>query len=348
METLIQRWLPMLNTQALTDIDCKIFSQRFPHSMSAKFNYSLNSSGDWKAKHFRVFLSSIGLPYVLKHLPPVVVSHFALYAMFVKLLHCPKSNEEIKLADKIIHLYCRTASLIYGETIELFSLHAHLYLPKQVLTHGGLCFTSAFYFESFISHLKKKAHGTCNLATQIADSINTSVVVAQPTFKVLPPNSMNTIDINNIIFDKYRNDFLNVINLFVNNVEEIQLFLRYNDLYITYHTILYDLRFNCSSHIISYKSSNSLAQYRRSIVFFKHHKDYYLFIQKYESTKKQITDYLSIPDDLKEKLNELYPIKSLSQSFTIIPVTDIYHKCIEMKFDDYFFLSDVLVDFEHD
>ena len=89
--------------------------------------------------------------------------------------------------------------------------------------------------------------------------------------------------------------------------------------------------------IISYKSSNSLAQYGRSIVFFKHHKDYYLFIQKYESTKKQITDYLSIPDDLKEKLNELYPIKSLSQSFTIIPVTDIHHKCIEMKFDDYFF-----------
>ena len=174
MSTLIQRWKTMLSPEAFIEINKKIFSQRFPHNMSVNFNFPLSSSEEWKAKHFRVFVLSIGLPYMLSYLPPLVASHYALYSMFVKLLHSPKSNLEIELADKIIHYYCRTGPDIYGETIELFSLHAHLHLPQQVLTHGGLSFTSAFCFESMIRSLKKKAHGTRNLVTQIADWINTA------------------------------------------------------------------------------------------------------------------------------------------------------------------------------
>ena len=149
----IQYWLTKLDNGALADIDPKLFSQRFPHNMNVKFNYPLNSYNDWKAKHFRIFILSIGLSYILPHLPSLLASHFALYSIFIKLLHCLKSIDEIDLADKIIHYYCRTAIQIYGETIELFSLHAHLHLPQQVLTHDGLCFTSAFCFESMIRHI---------------------------------------------------------------------------------------------------------------------------------------------------------------------------------------------------
>ncbi|CAF4522164.1 unnamed protein product, partial [Rotaria magnacalcarata] len=49
------------------------------------------------------------------------------------MLHCPKTIEEIKLEEKLIHYYCETASIIYDEQIELYSLHAHLHLPAQVL-----------------------------------------------------------------------------------------------------------------------------------------------------------------------------------------------------------------------
>lgn len=229
MSTLIQRWLTMLNKEVLADINSMLYSQRFPHNFSVKFNYPLNLCSDWKAKHFRIFILSIGLPCILTRLPPLVASHFALYSLFIKLLHCPKSIDEIKLADKIIHYYCKTAAQIYGETIELFSLHAHLHLPQQVLTHGGLCFTSAFCFESIMHHLKKKAHGTRELATQIADWINIGTIINTSPFHLLIPIGIDNIDINDSIFDKYRDQFFNVLHGFIPNDNDIDLFLRYKD-----------------------------------------------------------------------------------------------------------------------
>jgi hypothetical protein len=187
MSTLIRRWIPMLSKEAVKEINDIIFSQKFPHNMSVSFNYPFELSGDWKAKHFRVFLLSIGLPCVLPHLPRLVASHFALYCLSIKLLHCPKSNDEIYLADKVINYYCETARQIYGDSIELFSLHAHLHLTEQVLYHGGLGFTSAFCFESAIRYLKKKAHGTKNLATQIADWINIETVIERLSRKLSTP-----------------------------------------------------------------------------------------------------------------------------------------------------------------
>jgi hypothetical protein len=268
--------------------------------------------------------------------------------MFVKLLHCPKSYEEIELADKIIHYYCRTAVHIYGESIELFSLHAHLHLPQQVLIHGGLSFTSAFCFESAIRYLKKKAHGTRNLATQIADWINTEVVITRPPFQVSKPAGINQIDINNHIFDVYRYEFLNMIHAFNQNENDIFLFLRFKDVFVTYHTILYDLPFTCVSYIISYKCMDSSIKYGQVIIFFKYHKDYYAFIREYKSTDKNTSDYVSVPEELKHKLNEIFPIRSLSNSYTIVPVVNICHKCIPVEYNDHVFLSEVRVDYEHD
>ncbi|CAF4859119.1 unnamed protein product, partial [Rotaria socialis] len=348
MSTLIHRWLTMLNTGALAEINSNLVSQRFPHNISVNFNYPLNSCSDWKAKHFRIFLLSIGLPYMLVHLPPIVVSHFALYSMFVKLLHCPKSYNEIDLADKIIHYYCRTAPHIYGETIELFSLHSHLHLPQQVLTHGVLCFTSAFCFESSIRYLKKKAHGTRNLGTQIADWINIETIVTRPPFELSKSTGVNSININNRIFDKYRNDFLNILRTFIQNENDIVLFLRFKDVFVTYHTVLYDLPFSCCSYIISYKSTDSSIKYGQVIIFLKYHDGYYAYIQEYKATEKNISDYVSVPAELKSKLDEIFPLRSLSKSYTFVPIVNICHKCIQVKFHDCVFLSEVRVDYEHD
>ncbi|CAF1649567.1 unnamed protein product, partial [Adineta ricciae] len=117
MSTLIQRWKTMLSSDAFIEINKKIFAQKFPHNRSVKFNYPLNSSEEWKPKHFRV----------------------------------------------------------------------HLHLPQQVLTHGGLSFTSAFCFKSMIRFFKKRAHGTRNLVTQIADWINTATAVGQPSIELSIP-----------------------------------------------------------------------------------------------------------------------------------------------------------------
>ncbi|CAF2017072.1 unnamed protein product [Rotaria magnacalcarata] len=224
-----------------------------------------------------------GLLCILSYLPSTIVSHFALYSMFIKLLHSPRSIDEIKLADKIIHYYCHTAPQIYSETIELFSLHAHLHLPQQVLTDDGLCFTSAFCFESTIRYLKKKAHGTRQLATQSSDWINIGTAIKQNSFQLSTP-----IAINNSSFDQYRHEFLNILHDYNGNKNDIILFLRYKDIFVTYHSRLYDLRFNCSSCIVSYKTAESSIEYGQTIVFFQHNTDYYGFVQKYTDTKKRI------------------------------------------------------------
>jgi hypothetical protein len=348
MATLINRWLSILNKEAVTNISSHLFSQRFPHNMSVKFNYPLNLCNDWKAKHFRIFLLSIGVPLVLKHLPQVVASHFTLYSMFIKLLHNPYSIEEIELADKIIHYYCKTAVHVYGESIELFSLHAHLHLPQQVLNHGGLSFTSAFCFESAIRYLKKKAHGTKDLATQIADWISVERTMKKQPFEVFKSIGFNQMDINDYNFDIYRDIFLNNIHLLNENENDIPLFLRYRDTFNIYHTILYDLPYTCVSYIISYKAVDASIKYGQIIVFFKLREDYYALIREYKSTDQNISDFLSVPAELEQKLNEIFPIRVLSNSYSIVPVISIRHKCIQVVCEDLLFLSEVRVDYEHD
>ncbi|CAF2836011.1 unnamed protein product [Rotaria sp. Silwood2] len=83
----------------------------------------------------------------------------------IKLLHCPKSEEEIDLAQSLIDYYCRAAPQVFDESIELLSLHCHLHLAEQAKRHGGLVFSSVFCFESCIRHLKKMVHGTQYLAS---------------------------------------------------------------------------------------------------------------------------------------------------------------------------------------
>ncbi|CAF1508466.1 unnamed protein product, partial [Rotaria sordida] len=90
----------------------------------------------------------------------------------IKLLYSPQTKEEILFAERLLDFYCRTVSNVHDSSIEIFSLHAHLHLSYQVRQHGGLAHMSAFAFESVIRYIKKKAHGSINLGSQIAYWIN--------------------------------------------------------------------------------------------------------------------------------------------------------------------------------
>jgi len=348
MSTLIHRWLSIMDKNSIADINSQLFSQRFPHNMSVKFNYPLNLAGDWKAKHFRVFVLSIGVGLMLKHLPPMIMSHFALYSMFIKLLHCPKSIEEVTLADEIIHYYCKTAKHIYGQSIELFSLHAHLHLPQQVLDHGGLSFTSAFCFESSIRYLKKKAHGTRDLATQISDWIDIERTINKQPLQILKSSVVNRIHINSRIFNDYREVFRKQIKSLNESENDIILFLRYKNTLTTYHSLLYDIPYTCVSYIVSYEAADGSIEYGQMIVFFKLREDYYVLIRQYTSTNKNISDFLSIPTKFNDKINEIFPIRTLTNLYTIVSVNSIRFRCIQIESNDLLFLSEVRVDYEHD
>ncbi|CAF2043958.1 unnamed protein product, partial [Rotaria magnacalcarata] len=135
------------------------------------------SSAQWKAKNSRLFVLNVGVPIVLLNLPKLLASHFLLYSTAVKILHAPESVDEINLAEQVMNYYCKTAPLVHGPSIELYSLHAHIHLAQQVKRHGGLGHTSAFAFESCIRFIERKAHGSTHLGTQIAYWIDLQTIM---------------------------------------------------------------------------------------------------------------------------------------------------------------------------
>lgn len=169
---LINRWCLILDKIKISNIDKQLQNLCLPHNFKIKFLDSISMSSQWKAKHGRLFALHIGVPIMLKYLPILQYSHFVIYSVAIKLLYSPETKEEIMFGERLIDYYCRTASNVYDPSIEIFSLHAHLHLSHQVRLHGSLAHMSAFAFESLLRYIKKKAHGSYNLTSQIAYWIN--------------------------------------------------------------------------------------------------------------------------------------------------------------------------------
>ncbi|CAF4806087.1 unnamed protein product [Rotaria sp. Silwood1] len=204
MTTLINRWLPLLHRSNVIEIDTILEALRLPHNINVIFNHSISNVCEWHAKHSRLFVLNIGLPCITLHLPKINTSHFAVYCLAIRFLHCPKSHDEINLAESLIDYYCRAAPQVFDDSIELLSLHAHLHLGEQVKRHGGLGFSSAFCFESCIRHLKKMVHGTKNLASQVAYWCDLRTIVPRPEFRLQKPTGKTKISITSSHINEYR------------------------------------------------------------------------------------------------------------------------------------------------
>jgi hypothetical protein len=170
--SIINRCCLHINKKAILEIDNKLQHLRIPHNMKVVFLDSFKMASQWKAKNSRLFVLHVGVPIMVNHLPILFFSHFVIYSLAIKLLHAPQSKEELLFAERLLDFYCRTASNVHDPSVEIFSLHAHLHLSYQVRQHGGLAHMSAFAFESAIRLIKKKAHGSVNIASQIAYWIN--------------------------------------------------------------------------------------------------------------------------------------------------------------------------------
>ncbi|CAF1320663.1 unnamed protein product [Didymodactylos carnosus] len=185
-------------------LDKQLQAIQLPHNMNVIYVDSTLMSDQWKAKNSRLVVLYIGVPLVIPHLSQLVASHFVLYAMAIKLLHCPKTPEEITLAEQLIDRYCEQAPLVYDQRIELLTLHAHLHLADQAQIHGGLAFTYAYSFKSSIRFIKRKAHGSKSLATQIAYWTNLQCMSEPTKFEIPISTAVNQIDMNHLSIDSYR------------------------------------------------------------------------------------------------------------------------------------------------
>ena len=81
---------------------------------------------------------------------------------------------------------------------------------------------------------------------------------------------------------------MNLITIENQQHSDIICYKRYKDKFITYHTLLYDEPFNCVSYIISFKSDLGV-EYGNVILFYKYHDDYFIFVQKYQASNKNVT-----------------------------------------------------------
>ena len=191
--SLIKRWCVHLNKQSIRLIDESLQYLRVPHNLKVIYIESILNAAQWKARNNRVFVLNAGVPIVIQHLPTLIASHFLLYCMTIIMLHAPQSSDEIDLSEEIINFYCKTAPLVYDESIEIFSLHAHIHLPEQVRRHGGLGHCSAFAFESCIRYIQTKAHGSKELASQIAYWIDFQSMLKSNRLEIPQPTVFNVI-----------------------------------------------------------------------------------------------------------------------------------------------------------
>ncbi|CAM4754369.1 unnamed protein product [Rotaria magnacalcarata] len=179
---------------------------------------------------------------------------------FVKIVHWPKSIEEIRLADKLIHYYCQTSSKVHDPRIELYSLHVHLHLPSQVLNHGGVAFTSAFCFDSAIRSIKSKPHGTKNLGSQITYWCDIDTIIPSKECEVSSPSLVSEIKLDNDLLNAYRGILAKQLNGLKQDINIIKLYVRFKDKFLTYHSFLYSKRFTCNSYLISYNDNHQQIQ----------------------------------------------------------------------------------------
>ena len=348
MSLLIRRWLPTLKADDIAHIDFALSSLQLPHNMAVVYNFPIRSSSDWKAKHFRLFVLHVGFPIVLPFLTKLQLSHFALYTLGIRLLHSPESPDDVELADRVIQDYCRAASTVYDESIELFSLHAHLHLASQVRLHGGLAFTSAFCFESCIRSIKKRVHGTRDLAAQIAYWCDVEALLPRPTVSIESDGCFDKIDLSSPRLDSYRHELIENIHRLGENECDSLFFLRYKRPFITFHSLIYDCLFKCASYLVSYDSIGGSTLFGDVIIFAKLESRFYALIQRYDFADVNVSAFVDIPDVYRMKLNQMFPLVRLSNQYVMIPVVSLLRKCVRVHLPGHMCLSEVNVDFEHD
>lgn len=237
---------------------------------------------------------------------------------------------------------------VYDESTEIFSLHAHLHLASQVRLQGGLAFTSAFCFESCIRSIKKKVHGTRDLATQIGYWCDFETLLSLPTICIESVECVDKINLTNTRLDHHRDELIANIHRLGQKESDSFSFLRYKRPFFTFPSFVYDYSFHCASYVIPYYCNDKSILFGNLIVFIKLKFQFYTFIQQYDITDVNVSAFDDTPDTYRMKLIDMFPLVRLSDEYSIIPVVLLRRKCVSVHLSGYVCLSEVNVDYEHD
>ncbi|CAM4979093.1 unnamed protein product [Rotaria socialis] len=140
--------------------------------------------------------------------------------------------------------------------------------------------------------------------------------------EIAVPCGINKINIQNEQMNDYRHTLMNIIRTHGQDVDNISFYKRYKQLFITFHTVLYDQRYKCRSYIISYVTNRDVKDtlsYGNIIVFYQYMNQFYAFIQKYYLSRKKLSHSIELPVEVCNKLDEMYSLLALSNDYDIIP-----------------------------
>ncbi|KYM98543.1 hypothetical protein ALC62_10742 [Cyphomyrmex costatus] len=125
---------------------------------------------DWKyykGTEYRRLLLYDGF-LIFRFMPREVYENFLLFACAIRILVDPVLVKDYAVdADKLLKLFVKHSSKIYGQTFVVYNVHHLIHIVADCELHGHLEEFSAFKYESFLGHMKDFLHAPGKTLSQI-------------------------------------------------------------------------------------------------------------------------------------------------------------------------------------
>lgn len=121
------------------------------------------------ASDLKIFFNFFSLTVLLDVLPELYWEHHCKIVAAIAMLSQESiSNEEILVAENLLHLYVSDFERLYGVRYMSLNMHQLLHLGDVTRNLGPNFVYSCFFFESLNGQLKNLIHGTQHAALQIS------------------------------------------------------------------------------------------------------------------------------------------------------------------------------------
>ncbi|CAF4040226.1 unnamed protein product, partial [Rotaria sp. Silwood1] len=117
----------------------------YPHSIHRRVQ-CFRSFNDWKATQLRLFLIYLALPFLLffnHYFPPLLIYHFSLYAIYIRILCHFNEKKNVYDARLFIETHLCRFPKFYPMSKQLLSTHYHIHLWQQKMSMSTVSKNSA-------------------------------------------------------------------------------------------------------------------------------------------------------------------------------------------------------------
>ena len=312
----------------------------------------------------RVFKIYVGLPSLVQlknEFPCVIITYFSLLFIYIRRLRFFDNHQEVRSMIYFIEAYLSQFASLYSPCAELLSTHALIHLYEQVSNFGCLSSHSLFMTESYLHHLHKLAHGNVALAQQMAHwhLVNRRLQTTKKfTSRLLETKKFPEDDFfNHNVKDQFEQAFKRCFVKYFGavSVDSLEFYSRYQNGFITYHSISYSNRKDSSSYNVSVMNQTSArgSITAEIIFFFKFSNENFVFFKNLILSDLKFSSFIHTDDRIHEWNNYIdyyyYFVYTSSSLFGISSCTNIKRKCLLLPFDNKFSLcTDIELELEHD